>query len=118
VAYFCKGRGVCPACSTRRLVETVAHLTDHVSPRLPVRQWVLSVPKQLRFYMQRDGAALHLVLRNMSEGAPGVTPLGHAVAPTPEPAPPKRAPAHYLWAVLIASIYEVFPLLWPLRGEG
>ncbi len=29
--------------------------------------------------------------------------------------PPKR-PAHYLWAVLIARIYEVFPLLCPLCG--
>ena len=53
---------------------------------------------------------------NMSEGAPGVVPLGHAIPPTPEPAPPKRSPAHYLWAVLIARIYEVFPLLCPLCG--
>ena len=29
---------------------------------------------------------------------------------------PKRAPAHYLWAVLIARIYEVFPLLCPICG--
>ena len=29
--------------------------------------------------------------------------------------PPKR-PAHYLWAVLIARIYEVFPLLCPICG--
>jgi hypothetical protein len=28
---------------------------------------------------------------------------------------PKR-PAHYLWAVLIARIYEVFPLLCPIYG--
>jgi hypothetical protein len=28
---------------------------------------------------------------------------------------PKR-PAHYLWAVLIARIYEVFPLLCPICG--
>ena len=41
VAYSCKGRGVCPSCNTRRMVETAAHLTDHVFPRLPVRQWVL-----------------------------------------------------------------------------
>jgi hypothetical protein len=34
----------------------------------------------------------------------------------PEPVPPKRAPAHYLWAVLIARIYEVFPLLCPICG--
>ena len=50
------------------------------------------------------------------EGVPGVAPLGHAIPPTPEPAPPKRAPAHYLWAVLIARIYEVFPLLCPMCG--
>lgn len=33
------------------------------------------------------------------------------------PAPPKRSPAHYLWAVLIARIYEVFPLLCPKCGS-
>lgn len=27
--------------------------------------------------------------------------------------PPKRAPALYLWAALIARIYEVFPLICP-----
>jgi hypothetical protein len=45
----------------------------------------------------------------------GPAPMGHAIAPAPEPVPPKRA-AHYLWAVLIARIYEVFPLLCPLCG--
>jgi len=50
------------------------------------------------------------------EGAPGVVVLGHASPPTPEPAPPKRSPAHYLWALLIARIYEVFPLLCPMCG--
>ena len=63
VAYSCKGRGVCPSCNMRRMVETAAHLTDHVFPRLPVRQWVLSVPKRLRYFMQRDGAVLNMVLR-------------------------------------------------------
>jgi hypothetical protein len=54
---------------------------------------------------------------NMSEGAPAVVPLGHAIPSTPEPAPPaKCSPAHYLWAVLIARIYEVFPLLCPKCG--
>ena len=46
-------------------------------------------------------------------GAPGLAPLGNALPTQPEPA--KRA-AHYLWAVLIARIYEVFPLLCPLCG--
>ncbi|WP_374348959.1 transposase zinc-binding domain-containing protein, partial [Phenylobacterium sp.] len=26
VAFSCKGRGVCPSCTTRRMVETAAHL--------------------------------------------------------------------------------------------
>lgn len=34
------------------------------------------------------------------EGAPGVVPLGNAIPTQPDPVPPKRAPAHYLWAVL------------------
>ena len=63
VAYSCKGRGVCPSCNTRRMEETAAHLADHVFPRLPVRQWVLFVPKRLRYFMQRDGAVLNMVLR-------------------------------------------------------
>ena len=45
------------------MVETAAHHADHVFPRLSVRQWVLSVPKRLRYFMQRDGAVLNMVLR-------------------------------------------------------
>ena len=52
-----------PPGTTRRLAETAAHLADHVFPRLPVRQWVLSVPKRLRYFLQRDGAALNTALR-------------------------------------------------------
>ena len=42
VAFSCKGRSVCPSCHTRRRVEMAAPLTDHVFPRLPVRQWVMA----------------------------------------------------------------------------
>ena len=42
---------------------------------------------------------------------------GNAVPTMPEPATPKRSKAHYLCTVLIARIYEVFPLLCPLCGE-
>ena len=66
IAFSCKGRGVCPSCNTRRMVETAVHLAEHVIPRLPVRQWVLSVPKRLRYFLHRDpdlqGAALRLFL--------------------------------------------------------
>jgi hypothetical protein len=40
--------------------------------------------------------------------------VGNAIQTQPEPVPPKRSPAHYLWAVLIARIYEVFPLVCPM----
>jgi Putative transposase/Transposase zinc-binding domain len=63
VAFSCKGRGVCPSCCTRRMNETAAHLVEHVFPVQPVRQWVLSVPKRLRYFMQRDATALNCALR-------------------------------------------------------
>ena len=53
------------------MVATAAHLTDHVLPRLPVRQWVLAVPKRLRYFLHRDaalqGAALRLFLRAVEQ---------------------------------------------------
>ena len=48
VAFSCKGRGVCPSCNGRHMAQTAAHLADHVIPPVPVRQWVISVPKRLR----------------------------------------------------------------------
>jgi hypothetical protein len=71
IAFSCKGRGVCPSCNSRRMVATAAHLADHVLPPLPVRQWVLAVPKRLRYFLQRDanlqGAALRLFLRAVEQ---------------------------------------------------
>ncbi|MEK7737392.1 MAG: transposase [Pseudomonadota bacterium] len=80
IAFSCKGRGVCPSCTTRRMVETAAHLVDHVIPRLPVRQWVLSVPKRLRYYLDEPAmlnAALHIFLHAVEQSlrlcSPGAT---------------------------------------------
>jgi hypothetical protein len=82
VAFSCKGRGVCPSCNSRRMVETAAHLVDHVFPRLPVRQWVLSLPKRLRYFLRQDRrpitAILSILLRQVErvlrERAPGSAP--------------------------------------------
>jgi len=38
-------------------------LHDHVIPRVPVRQWVLSLPKRLRGFLHRDPALAGKVLR-------------------------------------------------------
>jgi len=49
------------------------------------------------------------------EGAPRVShPLPTQTEPA-QPVPPKR-PAHYLWEVLMARIYEVFPLVCAICG--
>jgi len=45
------------------MAEAAEHLRDHVFPRLPVRQWVLSVPKRLRYCLQRDKGAPNASLR-------------------------------------------------------
>ena len=62
-ARCCKGRGVCPSCNARRMVETAAHLTDNVLLPLPVRQWVLSVPKRLRPFLHHNPSIASAVLR-------------------------------------------------------
>jgi hypothetical protein len=82
VAFSCKGRGVCPSCNARRMVEVAAHLNDHVLPPLPVRQWVLSVPKRIRPFFHHDpalaGAVLQVLLRAirtaLRHGSPGAGP--------------------------------------------
>ena len=48
VAFSCRRCGFCPSCGARRIAQTTAHLVDHVIPRVPVRQWVLSLPIPLR----------------------------------------------------------------------
>jgi len=53
-ALSCKGRGFCPSCTTRRMHDTAAHLVDRVIPQVPVRQWVLSLPRWARFLLARD----------------------------------------------------------------
>jgi hypothetical protein len=45
------------------MVETAAHLVDQVLPRVPYRQWVLSVPKRVRWHMQRNPEVTSALLR-------------------------------------------------------
>ena len=52
VPFSCKVRDLCPSCGTRRMVETAAHLVDDVLPRVPYRQWVVSMPKRVRWFLK------------------------------------------------------------------
>jgi hypothetical protein len=50
LAFSCKGRGFCPSCTGRRMSDTAARLVDDVFPDdVPVRQWVLSLPINIRY---------------------------------------------------------------------
>ncbi len=51
VAVSCKVRGMCPSCDGKRMTEMSSHLVDSVLPAVPMRQWVLSLPYDLRYLL-------------------------------------------------------------------
>jgi hypothetical protein len=84
VAFSCKGRGCCPSCGAKRMAQTAAHLVDHVIPHVPVRQFVLSVPKRLRPYLHHRprtaSAVLHILLRALRTTLREASPTAPASA--------------------------------------
>ena len=62
IAFSCKGRGICPSCNTRAMVETAAHLVENLIPHIPMRQFVMSFPLKIRHYLQTS-EILRAVLR-------------------------------------------------------
>jgi transposase-like zinc-binding protein/putative transposase len=64
--FSCKRRGFCPSCAGRRMVQTAAHLVECVIPWVPTRQWVVSVPIPLRYWLsssQALTAQIHTIIR-------------------------------------------------------
>ena len=64
--FSCKRRGFCPSCAARRMAQTAAHLVECVIPWVPTRQWVVSVPIPLRYWMassQELTAKVHTIIR-------------------------------------------------------
>jgi hypothetical protein len=45
------------------MAERAAYLVDEVLPRVPVRQWVLTLPYRLRYRLAWDHALCRAVLR-------------------------------------------------------
>jgi len=62
VAFSCKKRGFCPSCLGRRMTDTARHLRERVLPEVPLRQWVCSLPWQLRLAVGYDGALCSAVV--------------------------------------------------------
>jgi hypothetical protein len=66
LAFSCKRRGFCPSCAGRRMAQMAAHLVESVLPWVSTRQWVVSVPLPLRYWMStsRDlTAQVHPIVR-------------------------------------------------------
>src|SRR5215468_7167130 len=64
--FSCKRRGFCPSCAARRMAQTAAHLVECVIPWVSTRQWVVSVPIPLRYWMaasQDLTAQVHTIIR-------------------------------------------------------
>jgi len=81
LGFSCKSKSLCPSCTTKYKVNTAAYLVDSVLPRVPIKQWVLSVPKRVRYYMLHNKKvagdilkiflrAVEYTLRKCSPGAP------------------------------------------------
>ena len=67
VAFSCKKRGICPSCLGRRMTDTACHLRERVIPAEPLRQWVCSLPWELRLRVGYDGTLCSQVLRAFVE---------------------------------------------------
>jgi len=101
IAFSGKGRGVCPSCNTRPMAELAAQGVDPVFLRVPVCQWVLLLPKRLRYFLPHD-PALRLcpyggeplrIIALITEALPIQRLLLHLGEPSePPPLAPARGP--------------------------
>lgn len=64
--FTCRGRGFCGSCLARRAAERSAHLINEVLPVVPIRQWVLSLPLNLRYMMLFDHDLTLAVLKEFA----------------------------------------------------
>jgi len=63
VAFSCKDRGLCPSCNARRMCNLAAPIVDRILPDVPIRQWVLSLPWELRALAAAKPAVLGAIDR-------------------------------------------------------
>jgi hypothetical protein len=110
------------------------HLVDHVVPPLSVRQWVLAVPKRLRWYLEREPRALSAValtpevlaaiaaqvrqrvLRWFARSGLLEAADAPAQMTTSAVSAPGARTARYHWAILLARRFATVPLRCPQCG--
>ena len=60
--FSCKKRGFCPSCAGKRMAEAEIHLLQEVLPEENVRQWVISLPIAMRFWVSKNRDLLNKTL--------------------------------------------------------
>jgi hypothetical protein len=68
-----KHRGPCPSCASRRMCNEAAMLVDRILPNVPVRQWVMSLPFELRALAAKRSDVLAEMERIFAEEIARVT---------------------------------------------
>ena len=66
LAFSGKRRGFCPSCTGRRMAQMATHLVERVIPWVPTRQWVVSGPMPLRYWMASSKdlpTIIHTIIR-------------------------------------------------------
>jgi hypothetical protein len=53
-AFSCKKRSFCPSCCAKRQAEAATHLTENVLPIAPYRQFVVSFPIPMRYWLNTN----------------------------------------------------------------
>jgi hypothetical protein len=81
VAFSCKRRGLCPTCDAKRSAIITAAAMDRLLPPASYRQWVLVIPKRLRYFLNSRpelagclskllAREINLYLKRKAAGAP------------------------------------------------
>jgi hypothetical protein len=62
LALSCKKRGFCPSCGSKRMIESEQNLQEYVLPSCELRQWVLTLPIALRFWVAHRRELLNAIV--------------------------------------------------------
>lgn len=64
--FSCRRRGFCPSCGAKRMAETAEHLVENLLPFADYRQWVVTLPFQLRCWVATNRRLMARVHRIIS----------------------------------------------------
>ena len=67
VPFSCRRRIACVSCSAKRAVMESSRALDELLPRVVYRQWVLVLPRRLRWFIHRDARLAGEVTRILGE---------------------------------------------------